>query len=46
MKTLVGFGLAESVLLVAVAINTHHFIVDAHIWRMGSSGGNRFSIAT
>jgi len=31
---LVGFGLAESVLLVAAAINIHHFIVDAHIWRM------------
>ena len=42
---LVGFGLAESVLLVAAAINIHHFIVDAHIWRMGSGGGHRISIA-
>lgn len=29
-----GFGWAESVLLVVAAINIHHFIVDAFIWRL------------
>jgi hypothetical protein len=29
-----GFGWAESVLLVTAAINVHHFIVDAYIWRL------------
>ena len=31
---LLGFGFAESVLLVIAAINVHHFIVDAFIWRL------------
>jgi hypothetical protein len=31
---LVGFGLSESMLLCAAAINIHHFIVDAYIWRL------------
>jgi hypothetical protein len=31
-----GFGWAESVLLVIAAINIHHFIVDAYIWRLRS----------
>jgi hypothetical protein len=29
-----GFGLAESMILVAAVINIHHFIVDAYIWRL------------
>ncbi|MCH2173092.1 hypothetical protein MK489_20120 [Myxococcota bacterium] len=37
---LVGFGFVESMLLVVAAINVHHFIVDAFIWRL-SRGGNR-----
>ncbi len=32
--TALGFGWAESVLLVVAAINVHHFIVDAYIWRL------------
>ena len=31
---LLGFGFAESVLLVIAAINVHHFVVDAFIWRL------------
>ena len=38
---LAGFGLAESMLLVTAAINIHHFIVDAYIWRLGRSDTNR-----
>ena len=30
----VGFGMAESALLVVATINIHHFIVDAYIWRL------------
>ena len=29
-----GFGLAESLLLVTAVINLHHFVVDAYIWRL------------
>jgi hypothetical protein len=29
-----GFGMAESMLLVVAAINIHHFIVDAYIWKL------------
>ena len=29
-----GFGWAQSVVLVIAAINVHHFIVDAYIWRL------------
>ena len=29
-----GFGLAESLLLVTAVINVHHFVVDAYIWRL------------
>lgn len=36
-----GFGAAESVLLVAAAVNIHHFIVDAYIWRLGKQDSNR-----
>lgn len=36
-----GFGLLESIALVVAAINIHHFIVDAYIWRMGRGDRNR-----
>jgi len=38
---LLGFGYAESLLLAFAAINVHHFIVDAFIWRLGRSDNNR-----
>lgn len=31
---LAGFGMVESTLMVIAAINIHHFIVDAFIWRI------------
>jgi hypothetical protein len=31
---LLGFGVAESMLLVAAVINIHHFVVDAFIWKL------------
>jgi hypothetical protein len=31
---LMGFGIAESMLLVTAVINLHHFIVDAYIWKL------------
>ena len=34
-----GFQLSESILLCIVAINLHHFIVDAFIWKV-SKGRN------
>lgn len=36
-----GFGTMESYLLVVAAINIHHFIVDAYVWRLGKSDTNR-----
>ena len=36
-----GFGKVESVLLVVAAINIHHFIVDAYIWRLRKDRSNR-----
>lgn len=36
-----GFGPVESVLLVAAAINIHHFVVDAYIWRLKKGDTNR-----
>ena len=36
-----GFGAADSALLVVAVINLHHFIVDGFIWRLGSGGRNR-----
>ena len=36
-----GFGMIESVLLVTAAINIHHFIVDAYIWRLKKTDRNR-----
>ena len=38
---LAGFGVVESMLLVAAAINIHHFIVDAYIWKLGKKDSNR-----
>lgn len=35
-----GFGIAESILLVVAAINIHHFIVDAYIWKLGGRDVN------
>jgi len=36
-----GFGMVESLLLVVAAINIHHFVVDAFIWRLRPGGANR-----
>lgn len=36
-----GFGAVEAYLLVAAAINLHHFIVDGYIWRLKKSDPNR-----
>jgi len=36
-----GFGHVESMLIIAAAINLHHFIVDAYIWRLKPTDGNR-----
>ena len=36
-----GFGRPESVLLVVAAINIHHFIVDAYIWKLQRDQSNR-----
>ena len=33
--------MVESIALVVAAINIHHFIVDAYIWRLKSGDGNR-----
>jgi hypothetical protein len=30
----VGFGWAESAMLTTAAVNIHHFVVDAYIWRL------------
>ena len=37
---LAGFGLTESLLLAFAAINIHHFIVDAYIWRVSRDKRN------
>ncbi len=36
-----GFGWAESMILVVATINLHHFVVDAFIWRFRPSDSNR-----
>lgn len=36
-----GFGMFESVTLCIAAINIHHFIVDAYIWRLKKGDRNR-----
>ena len=38
---LAGFGKVESLLLVTGAINIHHFVVDAFIWRLRKKDPNR-----
>lgn len=38
---LAGFGLLQSVALVVAAVNIHHFIVDAFIWRLRPGDANR-----
>jgi len=37
----VGFRPVESMMLVVAAINIHHFIVDAFIWRLKKTDNNR-----
>ncbi len=37
----IGFGAAESVLLVAATVNIHHFIVDGYIWKLRPRDANR-----
>jgi hypothetical protein len=38
---LIGFGAVESFLLFGAAINIHHFIVDAFIWKLRKGSTNR-----
>jgi hypothetical protein len=38
---LLGFGYPESLLMVIAAINIHHFVVDAYIWRLRPGDSNR-----
>jgi len=38
---LMGFGIAESMLMVTALINLHHFIVDAYIWKLRQSPNYR-----
>jgi hypothetical protein len=44
--TSLGFGLLESVALVVAAINIHHFIVDAFVWRLRPGDANRRIVET
>ena len=39
--SLAGFGMVESMLLVVAAINVHHFVVDAYIWKLRPGDSNR-----
>ena len=39
-----GFGSAESLLMVIAAINIHHFIVDAFIWKLGRGDINQRTV--
>jgi hypothetical protein len=39
-----GFGMVESVALSVAAINIHHFVVDAYIWRLKKGDGNRKNV--
>jgi hypothetical protein len=41
---LLGFGLAESALLVVTIINLHHFLVDAYIWKLRQ--GSNYKLVT
>lgn len=38
---LLGFGMVESIALSVAAVNIHHFIVDAFIWRLKKGDSNR-----
>ena len=38
---MIGFGLVESIAICVAAINIHHFIVDAYIWRLKKGDRNR-----
>ena len=40
-----GFGMAESMLLVIAIINIHHFIVDRYIWRIGRDRNYKHVVA-
>jgi hypothetical protein len=40
-----GYGPAESVLLVIAVINIHHFIVDAYVWKLKPGDSNRRVVA-
>jgi len=42
---LLGFGPAESVLLVIAVVNIHHFIVDAYVWKLKPGDSNRRVVA-
>ena len=41
LLVLIGFGAVESFLLFGAAINIHHFIVDAFIWKLRKGTDNR-----
>lgn len=41
-----GFGMAESMMLVVAAINIHHFIVDAFIWKLRRGSNYRTMTGT
>ena len=38
---MLGFGMVESIAVCVAAINIHHFIVDAYIWRLKKGDRNR-----
>jgi hypothetical protein len=40
-----GFGRVESLLMVATAINLHHFITDGYIWRLRADPNRRVVMA-
>ena len=43
---LAGFRLSESMFMVLVAINLHHFIVDAFIWKVSKGGNYRIAVGS
>ncbi len=38
---MMGFGMVESIAVCVAAVNIHHFIVDAYIWRLKKGDRNR-----
>ena len=40
-----GFGKVESIYMVIAAINVHHFIVDAYIWKIRKDPNYRTVVA-